>query len=73
MSAEPRTCPDCPTTLQGTSGSTSRIPAPTDSNYALSEAKRGFWTGAYPVEGRVEALMYPSCIRIGPLGVAKET
>ena len=38
--------------------------AHTDLEYALPEARRGFWLGRYPVEGRVEASMCDHCGRI---------
>ena len=40
--------------------------------YTLPEAKRGFWTGGYPVEGRVSAFMCPTCGRISLYGVTRQ-
>lgn len=38
--------------------------------YALPEAKRGFWSGTFPVEGEVAASMCEQCGRILLYGTA---
>jgi hypothetical protein len=42
-----------------------------DVEYALAEAKRGIWTGNFPVEGKVAAFICPQCGRITHFGVPK--
>ena len=43
-----------------------------DVEYTLPEAKRGFWTGRFAVEGKVGAFMCPKCGRISLFGVPKD-
>jgi hypothetical protein len=37
--------------------------------YAVPDAKRGFWTGRFPIEGRVGAFMCDSCGRLVLYGI----
>jgi hypothetical protein len=41
--------------------------------YTVPEAERGFWTGQYAVEGRVEAYMCHSCGRVMLYGVPRSS
>ncbi len=43
-----------------------------DVEYALAVAKRGFWLGRFPVEGKVAAFMCGQCGRIILYGKPKE-
>ena len=43
-----------------------------DVEYALPNTKRGFWSGGYPKEGRVEAFMCSHCGRITLYGAPKD-
>ena len=55
---EQRTCPDCNIALQEIKLiDKSHGGAHTAMEYTSPEAKRGFWTWAYPVEGMVAAFM----------------
>jgi hypothetical protein len=36
----------------------------TDLEYSLPEARRRFWLGTYPIEGKVAAFMCDQCARI---------
>lgn len=40
--------------------------------YTLPEAKRSFWTGRFPVEGDVAALICEKCGRILLYGIPKQ-
>jgi hypothetical protein len=40
----------------------------TDLEYAPADAARSFWTGRYPIEGKVEAYLCAGCGRIAMFG-----
>jgi hypothetical protein len=42
--------------------------AHTDMEYSVPDAKRSFWTGRYPIEGRVRAWMCCECGRVALYG-----
>jgi hypothetical protein len=74
MATQPRPCPDCHATTQEIKLiDKSHFGDHTDLEYASSEATRSLWTGRFPVEGRVVALMCSECGRIGLYGAAKST
>ena len=42
-------------------------------SYALPEARRSFWSGQFPTEGRVVAYLCDRCGRIAHYGVPKDS
>jgi hypothetical protein len=44
----------------------------TDFEYSVPEAKKSFWTGAYPIEGKVVAFLCDACGRIQLFGAPKQ-
>jgi predicted RNA-binding Zn-ribbon protein involved in translation (DUF1610 family) len=71
MKAE-RKCGDCGETLAEIRLiDKGHFSAHTDVEYAPAEAKRGIWTGQFPIEGKVAAFMCPECGRITHFAVPK--
>jgi hypothetical protein len=71
MTDDSRTCPDCNEPLPAIRLIDRAHAQEHDVEYTLPSAKRSFWTGAYPKEGRVEAFMCSHCGRITLYGVPK--
>ena len=77
METADKKCPDCGCPLKAIKIlSHARIgmwPAEGELAYMAPEAKRSFWTGRLPVEGRVAACMCDACGRILLYGQSHET
>ncbi len=80
MDITDKKCPDCGHTLKAIkildNARHGVRPAQGELTYMAPEAKQSFWTGRYPVEGRVAACMCDSCGRIllyGEPRAAEET
>ena len=63
-----RTCPECKGTMRQVRLLDRTIEKEVDVEYTVPEAKRSFWTGLYPVEGKVVAFMCDTCGRMSLYG-----
>jgi hypothetical protein len=71
-----RSCPDCRGALHeikliDRGGGDTAIYEHASIRYALPEARRNFWTGAFPVEGKLAAYMCDGCARVFLYGIPK--
>lgn len=68
MNSSERICPDCGESMNDIvikdNARYGVRPAEGELNYMAPDAKRSFWTGRLPVEGRVAACMCDHCGRI---------
>ena len=72
MGAEERTCPDCGGVLHPIKIVTRDSRESTYFKYTVPEARRSFWGGYYPIEGKITAYMCDSCGRVLLYGHPKE-
>ena len=72
-STDERKCPDCGAKMHGIRMiDKAHGGGHTDLEYTLPESRRSFWTGSYPVEGKVLAFMCDQCARIALFGAARQ-
>ncbi len=68
MDTDEKKCPDCGRPLKAIkivdNARRGGIPTQGELTYTAPEAKRSFWTGLFPAEGRVAAFMCDGCGRI---------
>jgi hypothetical protein len=74
---EERSCPDCGGVMHGIKildrGGRYNFASETDViEYAVPEARRSFWTGRFPVEGRVGGVHVPGLRQDRPLRRAQQ-
>jgi hypothetical protein len=76
MDITDKNCPDCGRPLKAIkimdNARYGVRPAQGELTYMAPEAKQSFWTGHYPVEGRVAACMCDGCGRILLYGEPRE-
>jgi hypothetical protein len=67
--AHDRKCPDCGGKVEAIKLiDKSHMGVHTQMEYTVPEARRGFWMGTFPVEGKVDAFMCEQCGRIQLFG-----
>jgi hypothetical protein len=70
--SDERACPDCSSVMRSIKLiDKSHAGEHTALEYTVPEARRSFWTGTYPVEGKVNAMMCGECGRIALYGDPK--
>jgi hypothetical protein len=77
VNPEGKKCPDCGGSMKAIKiiDKTTRgmgIPHQEDLEYTVPEAKRSFWTGLLPVEGKISACMCDTCGRVLLYGQPRE-
>ncbi|QDU44354.1 hypothetical protein [Symmachiella dynata] len=72
MSHEDKPCPDCDGTLKAVRLIDKAFNTHENVEYTVPEAKRSFWSGQFPIEGKVAAFMCDSCGRMLFYGQSKE-
>jgi hypothetical protein len=78
MNTEDKKCPDCrgslkPIQIVGKKTKNMGILKEDEWQYTVPEAKRSFWTGALPIEGKITAYMCDGCGRVLLYGQPRET
>jgi hypothetical protein len=76
VNAEDKKCPDCGRPMKVINVLATAMwgdyPVKSELTYTVPEAKRSFWTGLFPAEGRVTACMCDCCGRILLYGEPRE-
>ncbi len=72
MSHEDKPCPDCDGTLKAVRLIDNDVGRQREVEYTVPDAKKGFWSSQYPIEGKVAAFMCDSCGRMLFYGQSKE-